>query len=104
MLVNVGVVFRNLKGEVLKDVDADGKTVDATLKDAIVNAVLSPGQDETGKQKVECYEIARRVFAGGNVELSAEDIVLIKNKVGKVYPPLIVGQAYALLEGKAEKG
>jgi len=103
MKVDVNVVLKTLDGKGLKDNDGNDNVVDATLKMAIVNALLSPVQNESGIEKVKKYELAKRAYNTTNdelVELSAEDITLIKNRIGEVYPPLIVGQAYDLLEQK----
>jgi len=103
MKVDVNVVLKTLDGKGLKDNDGNDNVVDATLKMAIINALLSPVQKESGVDKVNKYELAKRVYSttvDELVELSAEDITLIKNRIGEVYPPLIVGQIYNLLEQK----
>jgi len=101
MQVNVSVVLKAIDGvNDLKNNDGDGKVKIFPLKDAIVNAVLAPVKhDEKGVDKVKKYELAKKVqIADGNVELTIEDITLIKERVGEVYPPLIVGQVFELLE------
>lgn len=101
MLVNVDVNLKNMDGQVMKDNDGAGNAIDATLKLAIVNAILVPaqqGKQESGVDKVTKYELAKKVFAGGEVELDEKEITLIKDKVGEVYPPLIVGQVFEHLK------
>ncbi len=104
MKVKVNVTLKTIDGNEMKDVDGEGKAVDATLKLAIVNALLAPAQNEKGVDKVRTYELAKKVYSVDGdelVELSAEDITLIKEKVGETFPsPLVVGQVFDLLEQK----
>ncbi len=97
MLVKVNVSLKALDGQDMKDV-IDGKAVDATLKMAIVNAVLSPVEKESGVDKVKKYELAKKVYASDEVDLDENEIKLIKGRVGEVYQPIVVGQVYELLK------
>lgn len=98
MLVKVNVPLKTMDGQVMKDVDAEGKAIDATLKMAIVNAVLSPVQKESGIDKVKKYELAKRVYASDEVDLNEDEIKLIKDRVGETFAPIIVGQIYEVLK------
>jgi len=70
-----------------------------TIKDIIVNSVLTPLQDDDEKKKFEKYEIFKKVRdAKSEVELSIEQIALIKKSIGKIQPPLIMGQCFEILE------
>ena len=103
MVINVSKNLKTLTGETLKDSDGQGNAIDATLRMACVNALLAPlgqGKSESGMDKVKKYELAKRIYAADEVELSAEDISLIKERVGTVYPAMIVGQVFEMLEGK----
>jgi len=97
MLVNVNEILKSFSGETMKDI-VDGEAVDATVKMAIVNAVLSPVQNEKGVDKVKKYELAKKVFNADEVDLDEDEIKLIKDRVGEVFPPVIVGQIYELLK------
>jgi len=97
MLVKVDVPLKTLDGQVMKD-NVDGKAVDATVKLAIVNAVLSPVQNEKGVDKVKKYELAKRIYTSDEVDLNEDEIKLIKERVGESYPPIVVGQIYELLK------
>jgi len=98
MLVSVNIPLKTLDGQVMKDVDAQGKAIDATLKMAIVNAVLSPVQKELGIDKVKKYELAKKVYASDEVDLNEDEIKLIKDRVGETFAPIIVGQVYEVLK------
>jgi len=100
MKFNVNEVLKALNGQTLKDVDANGESIDATLKTAIVNALLAPVQKESGVDKVKKYELATRVYKNDEVELTAEEISLIKKCVGENFAPIVVGQVFNILEKK----
>lgn len=97
MLVEVNIPLKTLDGQVMKD-NVDGKAVDATVKLAIVNAVLSPVQNEKGVDKVKKYELAKKIYASDEVDLDEKEIAMIKERVGETFPPMIVGQIYELLK------
>jgi len=97
MLVKVNVPLMTMDGQVMKD-NVDGQAVDATVKMAIVNAVLSPVERELGVDKVKKYELAKKIYASDEVDLNEDEIKLIKDRVGVVFAPVIVGQIYELLK------
>lgn len=99
MNFNFNESLKTINGQIMKDNDGQGNVVDATFKLVVVNAILSPVQKETGVDKVKKYELARRIFAAENeIDLNEEEIKLIKDRVGELFSPLIVGQIYELLK------
>lgn len=98
MLVKTNVPLTTLDGQVMKDNDGQGNAIDATVKSAIVNAILSPVQNEKGVDKVKKYELAKKVHASDEVDLNEDEIKLIKDRVGETFPPIVVGQIYELLK------
>ena len=79
-----------------------------TLRTLAINALQhvpkvspnKPGMSST--DKLERYELAKKIFtAKNNVELTTDEIVLIKTAIDGAYPsPLIVGQSHNMLEGR----
>ena len=101
MVIKIDVPLRNMDGDVMKDNDGTGNVIDATVRLALVNAILSPVERESGTKKVEKYELARKIHkAESEVELTVEEISLAKERIGEVFPALIVGQMFNILEGK----
>jgi len=98
MLVKVNVPLKTMDGQTMKDTDGQGKAIDATVKLVIVNAVLSPVQNEKGVDKVKKYELAKKVHTSDEVDLNEDEIKLIKDRVGETFPPIVVGQIYELLK------
>lgn len=88
--------------------DMDGKPIMETkdkpllLDKVCVNAVLSeiPDEKTTGEQKLQRFQLAKKIYGAGEIDVTAEEIVLLKDKIGKLYLPLVVGQVFEILEGK----
>ena len=80
--------------------NSDKKGLPLTLKDVCINAILHPGKDDTGKQKYEAYELFAKIrdCKTPDIEMTIEEVVKIKAKIGDIYMPLILGQAWEMLE------
>lgn len=102
MVINVSETLKSFDGQTMKDSDGQGNIIDATLKLALINALLAPVQNESGVEKVKKYELARKIYKAENeVELTVEELSLCKKRVGEVFPnPIVVGQVTELLENK----
>jgi len=91
----------SITGEAMKDQNDKGEVIDATLKLAVVNALLAPQKEEdSGVNKIKKYELAKMIYnSEGETDITAEDITLIKKAVEKAFPsPMIVGQVNEMLE------
>lgn len=90
---------KNLMGQ---DIMKDGPVV--TLKTVAINALVAIFQDEaniSGEEKVKRWELAIRIKKGpDSMEMTAEEVSLVKKLIAKMYGPLISGQAWAYLETK----
>jgi len=99
MKVKISTVLLGIQGEELK---AEGGHK-LLLKDIMINAILTPIQDDKEQQKWLKYEIFKKIRdAKDIVELTVEDVSLIKKAIGKLSPPLIYGQCVELIEGIKE--
>lgn len=81
----------------------DEKEVVILLENVAVNSLLATRQDDnaTGTEKVKRFALAMKINnVTEPVEVTAEEITLIKDLVGKVYTTIVVGRAYDLLEQK----
>jgi len=97
MKINFNQAIKNIKGEVVKDL---------TLKSVSVEALLATFEDErslSGEEKVKRFVLATRIESNSNdMDFKVEDVAKIKQLIGKGYGPLVVGQAWEMLEGKLE--
>lgn len=79
--------------------DLDDKETGLTLGGAAIQAMMSPiAGDERmeATEKVRLFELSLKI-KGGESEIPVEDIAFIKARIGKVFAPLVVGRAYAML-------
>ena len=100
---NLNVVLKTIDGEPLKE-DHNGIIRDVLLSRLAVNALLANYNDEpalSGEDKVKRFKLAQQINdADGDVEVTAEQVALLKSLIAKGYTPLVVGQAYEILEGE----
>lgn len=93
-------MIRNFESPML-DLEGQPYSDAATLKSVVFGAIRAqvPGDDQLSiENKMRLYVLAGKVAKGGVVEVSAEDLALMKDRVGKAYPPLVMGEAFRLLE------
>ena len=95
MKINFNQPIKNITGEDIKDL---------TLKSISVEALLATFPDEqslSGEEKAKRYVLATRIYANPEgLEWTVEEVAKVKGLIGKGYGPLIVGQAWDMLEGK----
>ena len=95
MKINFNQNLKKLDGTDLENI---------TLKSVTTEVLQLAFQDEqglSGEEKAKRWVLATRVYANpGNIDLTIEEVSLIKKLIGKAYGPLIVGQAWEMLEGK----
>lgn len=121
MKINFEVVLKRLNGDPLpeqSDVQQcpncgfkDGVRIEfgkRTLKSVAVEALQLSFADEqqiSGEEKVKRWVLATRIYANPeNIDLTVGEIDLVKKLVGKAYGPLVVGQAWKILDLVSVKG
>ena len=108
MKINLNHVFKTLEGEDIitpKRVTKDGETKTIqesfTLKAACINSLMQvSAQDKlTGEEKVYRATLAEDIFrSDGEIDLQIDDIKLLKDLIGEMGSPLIVKQAWDILD------
>ena len=90
--------FTNFNGEVLKDATS-GKEM--SLGEVCIEALLAIDKNENidGVERVRRYNLASEIYKNKDT-LAAEEVVLLKELIGKYYTPIIVGQAFPILDGE----
>lgn len=85
--------------------DDKGAPVEMLLGSVAENALLAPDQADTnGTEKNKAFWLAVKLHEKGSdkyakdANLTAEEITRIKDKIGKFYPPAIVGAAWQILD------
>lgn len=103
MTLDVTQVLLGLDGEAIKD--ADNKPV--TLRPICINALMATMEADkgmTGEDKVKIWVLAGKIQKEDKPALEAEDVALLKKRIGAAYGPAIVGPAFLLLNGTAGTG
>lgn len=75
----------------------DDKGVVLTLKAVCISSLLTPMQDDDFTKKMEKFRIYEKIISVSECDLTAEEIVVIQNAMGKVHFQLVLGQCYKLL-------
>ncbi len=102
MKVHFDQIITDLEGEPLTREGKDKKDVVVTLGYVVSNALLGPAQGtEPAERKIALFDLAKLVHAGGEHELTSEQVVLCKEKVNVAWSALVVGQALRMLESGA---
>jgi hypothetical protein len=100
MKINMETAFLDFDGEPLKRKNKKDESIDATMRWACIEALCGSyaGEDLSGEEKHLRYKLALKC-SGPDVDLTLEDRTKLKELIGKAFGPLVVGSAYALLEG-----
>ncbi|WVK90006.1 hypothetical protein [Burkholderia phage vB_BpP_HN02] len=69
-----------------------------TLGEVIGQALLAMDKDVSGDEKYRRYKLWKVVSEGGEVDLTIEDLALIKSRIGATFVTMVVGRAFDLLE------
>lgn len=96
MKVNLTYIIKQPDGKTPVVIDGE----ELTVKSVCINSLLTASHEDDGDTKFADYELFKRIKDGDEVELSAEEIVRLKKKIGVLYQPIVVGQSYEVLEGK----
>jgi len=97
MKVKVNNQLNDVEGKPLQG----DKSKTLTMRDVCINSLLTPVQGDDEKIKWEKYEIFKKLRdSADEVELKLEELSLLKKAVGKLQPPLLMGQIWEMLEGK----
>jgi len=102
MKIDFSTEMKTIEGKPLPKADSQGKVEGVVkLKDVCVRSLLAVYANEPNlpvEKKVGRFTLAQKVVNEGEIDLTPEEVVMIKHVVGKNYGALIVGQTYALLK------
>jgi hypothetical protein len=101
MKITITTPMKTLAGAPILDPDKQSVTLQTVSIEALMAFPIDDA-DKTmsGKQKAALHSLAERFYqASEAVEMTAEEVTLLKERIGKAYGPLIVGQAWRMLEG-----
>jgi hypothetical protein len=81
----------------------DGKPEPLTLEKVVETALMAQFPDDrmSGDEKAKRYGIAMKIYSAKDkrdVQLSIDEVKVIKDVVGKAYGPSVVGPAWQILD------
>lgn len=95
------VVLVQLDGDAFVDAKGNPLTL-GSLASQVLGTKYQGEQDLPGDAQYKRFLLAERVHAGGEQDVTAEDVALIKGLVAKACEPRLLGPAYRALETDAE--
>lgn len=98
MKVDFEQEIKTLNGESIPATDGKPAVLRGVAVDALL-AVFADEQQLAGEEKLKRYLLAEKIHNGG-VEFNTEEIALVKRLIGKAFTPVVVGQAWQMLEGR----
>lgn len=105
MKINFDIAITDLDGNEIKNSEKREEVV--TLKHIAIMSLMNPvpkqNSTENGAIKFSRYQLAQKINVGGEVEITAEEISTLKEKIAESYSPLIVGRSYDILESNNKK-
>lgn len=96
----------NLEGVKLSDAGPDGKMKPIELWEVAVNALETGTAEDrnlTGVKKFELDQLARRIYKCKSCVLAPDELKTIKDRIGELYPPMMVGAAWRVLDPSTAK-
>ena len=115
MKIDFSGQFKKLDGTPMTVQETDGNTGITNdtgkpfdLKHAATQALLGQlqGEKPDGMKSYKRYKLAEKIneSESAEVDLSVEEIADIKKRIGEMYNPIIVGQAWDILDPPKEEG
>ena len=106
MKISLDEALVGYDGKEIKEGAGENRTT-VTIRKALEIACLSadPTKWKTGDQKYVVYRMLKRISNEDAVELEfdAKDVVLLKELIGNIYGPAVVGVVYDLLDPESGK-
>lgn len=101
MKINFGTELISYDGRPIEDLDESGKSVRLHLGTICARALVMVGKDEelTGQQKFDRTKVALKIHDNRDgVDLTVEEVAMIKDVTGRVFNPAVVFAIWTLLE------
>ena len=101
MKIDFSIVLMDLDGKTPLHIEGDKPL---TLRLACVNALLNPRRPLLGAQQCDDFDLAERITKSDTaLELTAEQIVLLKERIGDIPSPAQCKRAWAVLDPTTPK-
>lgn len=97
MIVNFDSNLPDLNGKPLPKNDKEA----LPLKDVCIEALMAMVMEErvNGETKFKRYELALKINKGGEIDVTPEEATMLKERIGTMFGPAVVGPAFKILNG-----
>lgn len=99
MIIKIDKKILGINDEEVPNGNGDFITLRQLAKVALASSYVDES-DLSGEDKFKRYLLFVKIKDSNEVDLSTEEIVLIKSLIAKANSPLFTGQAWLMLEGK----
>ncbi len=98
MRVQLQEIIHDLSGKPLTDPQDSGSPL--TIGRACIGALLgaSPRENPDGTEKFRRWQLAQKMSGQASVDLSIEEVALVKKLVGEAWTATVVGPVWIALE------
>lgn len=98
MKLDVTTELKSVVGVPLLEQDEKGEAKSVLLRNVLINSLLIPMDSDDGVTKAAKWNLALKIQENDKVEVTPEQVVMMKNAVAKPYGPAIVGPVFSLLD------
>ncbi len=98
MKINFDTPIRDAAGQPMKDAGTDNVATLASVASGALFASLPGDESMQPTQKAEIGALGIALFAAGERDLRAEQIAMLKDRIGRAYAPLVVARAFEVLD------
>ena|SRR3990167_11333280 len=94
--INTKQKYKNLKGE---DIQYDNKD-NLTLGNVLAEILLQPHEDKQGFRPLESWDLAKKFYSQGEVEVNLSEFIQLRELVekSKAFIVMVVAQTIEMLE------
>ena len=96
MKIDFNAPIRDAAGNAMSD--GDNPATLASISSGALFAPLPNDHKLEPARKAEYGALGIKLFEGGEHELKVEQIAMLKDRIGRVYAPLVVARAFELLD------
>ena len=102
MKITTNQVLKDYEGKDIIEESAKGEKRTITIRDVFSVALNTQTKDEviTAEEKAKVFQISTKLYTGNEVDLTVDQLSLIKERVGKIYNPLVYGRVCELIDGQ----
>ena len=98
MKIRIDLIIKKVDG-VTPIPNPDVRGAPMTLRDVCINSILTLCKSDGERKKRNKWRLFKKLrVVTGEIELTEEEIRIIKKSIARLQPPLVMGQCFEMLE------